>query len=454
MTELFKSLRFGNASNPKATSLNVEIFDKKRSQSLALPTNEIITLSSIISPNQNKFLRGSLIIIHSLKENTTKISREYFRSLTMNDEYYSNILVETYFEELNNYWKEFAKKYRIEIERFDDIRKLLARDDLNELDKEYIKTKEYLPLREDLENYFKAYCKLFFDKYEIDPILYYSKHSHLIWEGRNQNLKGFDFGKFVKTNIFRSLKKEFKEQLTILAPYNPNFIDTKHKTKTLERILMGLTDYECFKYQYDFGINGGGNRSYLSKFCKSVEITLTQKIETEKVMNGNNIRVFYAYYFWKIFTCLLTIDSISQNFGKLFKVENINVSMNMETDPGVYFNYLNISIDKLNEENNIRKVLMISEDEMARYNMLMNNYKKICGEISELIETSIPIINSVVENNRSRIASGSTSGRRRKITNTEPFQPLTITSTEVYDKLSTIRNSYNSQNKVLEQLLK
>ena len=459
---LFRSLRLGGSNIKVPVSKSNDILDRKRAQSI---TGTFIENIPSISEDQNKLIRGSLVILRSYKENICKIAKEYLQILMMSQEYYSNVLVDNYFDEISKDWSIFYNKFSKEFSKLEKMKILLTKDNLNELDKEYVKSKEYLPLREEIESYFRTECELFYSKYGINIQTNYSQYSHLVWEGRNQNLSKSEIIKLIKTSLFRSLKSEYKDQLAVLSPYSSNFTTGKKK-KTLEKVLIGLTDYECFKYQYDFDIYGGGSRSYLSKFSESVEkIT---KITVEKLGTDDPVikekietkRLLCAHYLWQLFASILSVEKIAKEFCKLQKSDSslsnaekgngLTGTENMEMDPGIYFTYLNIDISK--SDNQLS--LLTDIDEVNRYLMLMRNYQKCCSEIYELIETIIPILNSVIDFNKTAISSGSSSSRRRKITIPETFSPLNITNIELYGKFLVIKNSYASQSKVLEQLLK
>jgi hypothetical protein len=408
--------------------------DRKRTQSATSVYQSDIELP----PDKNKLIRCCTIILKASGEKILKTVKEDLSNLMLNEEYYTNTLIEHYFEELENDWHKFDFKYNNEMTKLKKIKRTLNKE-LNELDKKFLLEHEYLPLRVSIENCFKIECQIFTEKFNIDILKYHSCENYLIWEDR----KDYTTAGLVKKLLYKSLCKDFKSQLSVLAPYHNEFKTGKH-SKIMEKILRGLTDYECFKYQYDFGQFAGGSRSYLSKFAESVEKITKLMIDRDK----NNKKLLCAHYVWQLFACVLTIEKISKDILKLCNVNTIE-TVN-EVDPGVYFTYLDKNLEKLSNEINYQIIIGLDNDEMDRYLNLIKNYQTTCVEIVNLIELVIPIFNSIVNFNKDKQPS---STRRRKVTGSDMYRPLSISSTDFYNRFSLIKNSYNSQGKVLEMLL-
>lgn len=486
MVDLFRSTRISSQPGKSKNEDNISFLSKGRSQSSVADiriTNTKSELTPFYNDNQRAVIRASLLIVRAYKEDISKIARECVSSLMLNDKYYTNTLVDSYLNEINNDANNFYNRYRIEIIKLQQINKLLTKDNLDSLDKIYLLNKEYLPLREDLENHFCAECETFGSKYGININKFYDKYSHLIWQGR-QNLITTDVYKLFRIRLFRSLAINYKDQLQTLAPYNLNFTSSKevlsvkdndepfekvkksgkHRTgaKKLEKILSGLSDYECFRYQYDCGTVAGGNRSYLSSFANSIETITKIVIDRDKAKTDiNSRRLQCANQLWQLFANLVAVDKFCKEFATLTEVapkstvEVIDIK-NVEMDPGIYFNYVNDNIYKLIKDNNCKTLTTLSDSDIARYLALANNYQICCQQIFELIETIIPLLNIIIDFNNinsDRAASGSNSSRTKRKITMDQLQPLSITTTVLYDKFLLIKNSYVGQSRVLEQIL-
>lgn len=483
MVELFRSMRLSNPLEKvvRSKSNNVEIGRKDRSQSVSYEYYKTdINLINLYTIDQQRLIRTGLLIIRAMREDIARIAKDYISNMMLTKKYYTDVLVDNYFNEINLDSLHFYNKHKNEINRLEQMTMMLAKANLTEMDKNYVLHKNYLPLREDLENHFQAECEMFNSKYGININKFYSKYSYLIWQKRQQNLSDNTICKLIKTNLFRTLVIEYKDQLPTLAPYNLNFTASVKNVndvtdfgvkikkvgtnaRKLDKILSSLTDYDCFRYQYDFGLAAGGNRSYLSKFCSSVE-TIT-KIVLDRNKNVNNIdtkRLECTNYLWQLYTSLLVAEKLCRDFAKAFdmevRVNNDNKSV--EVDPGIYFNYINDDLSNLINNNGCKPSAISVITDVSRYLTMAQNYQQCCQQIYELIELVIPLLNSLIDFNKieydrpnSGSANGSSSNRRRKITITEELQPLPITTTELYAKLLLIKNSYASQTKTLEQIL-
>ena len=386
---------------------------------------------TLLSITQEKLFRAILVILRSREEQITAVATNYLKTLMANRQYYTDVLITMYFNHLDSECKKFYATVTNNIDKCNALAQLINNNKLNNLDMQYILNCQYLPLRHQIETSFQTHLQQCKEIFGFDFAMFEIKHP----ERNFLLLNNKDVTKIVQHRIYNLLCKEFKGQLTVLEPHGQKFTGDK-KHKVMEQILNSLTDYDCFHWQY----HSGGNRTYLSYFCQSVEKVLQIVLtKTSKETNLEANRIKLTDKLWKLFVNLLAIMDLEQKF-LLYSVNGTNNNNTFDLD--IYFSYSHLSVEQLVFKLNIEKLLTQDEDEIRCYYNCVNTYYQVCKEICETTEAILPLFMTIFECPSERSGSD--------VRRTKGLELVTSSIDDLYNNFSLIKNNYLTQQKVLE----